>query len=159
MEKTRLENNLAILWRHNKNTHPRFLDDIHAGVQIWWDVGFKINPNQFNYPLTGYLWNTIEDAATHRATISRIETQPSEGRVQEVIESWDDARIRFNPNSPILKYRRDRSKTCTLLNITDLRMLSNPAQLHTFILAKGHRSIRPGRWVRAIINDPNLATI
>ena len=107
---------LGILWSHNEQEHPRWLDTIMqtcTSRPIWWDVGWQLVPGQFIFPLVGYIWSTVEKQATHRASIKRIERQPSEKLVEEVRKSWRECNIYVNPNTPLLLYLKNKGlDTC-----------------------------------------------
>ncbi|MCJ7635232.1 hypothetical protein MUP77_22935 [Candidatus Bathyarchaeota archaeon] len=149
--------NLTILWSHNEEKHPFWLNTImRTGGSVWWDVRWKLNPNQFDYPLTGYIWNTVEQKVTHKASILEVAPKPSEERMGEVLRSWREARFHVNPNSPLLLYQKDQSATCTLLKLSSLVRLKNPGELEGIILHKENRPIGQGPQGVAIINDPQL---
>jgi hypothetical protein len=106
--------------------------------------------------LTGYIWNTVEGQATHKASITRIEGQPSEQLAREVIQSWRD--IQVNPISPLLLYLEDRDvKHCTLLKLEGLNRLDHPGKLNDFILAKEPRPIKQPPQSYAKVIDPHLS--
>jgi hypothetical protein len=149
---------LAILWSHNKKNYPGWLDTIMrscTGRFVWWDVAWS-RP-RLDTPLTGYIWNTIDGQATHRASVARIEGQPSEGLIKEVKRSWSDCNIQVNPNSPLLLYQDKAIKRCALLKLVNLKRLDHPGKLGDFILCEKQRPIKqpPQRYAKVI--DPHLS--
>ena len=151
---------IAVLWSHNYRKYPGWLDTIMkncTGRFVWWDVEWS-RPRVVT-PLTGYIWNTIDEQATHKATVETIECQPSEHRVEEVKLSWSDCNIQVTPNSPLLLYQDKAIKRCALLKLEDLKRLDHPGRLKNFILAeaKPPRPITqpPQRYAKVI--DPHLS--
>ena len=151
---------LAILWSHNRKKYPGWLDTIMrncTGRFVWWDVAWPrphVNP-----PLTGYIWNTVDGQATHRASVTRIEGQPSEQLTEEVKRSWSDCNIHVNPNSPLLLYQDKTIKRCSLLKLEGLKTLDHPGKLRAFILAeaKPTRPIKQPPQGYAKVIDPHLS--
>lgn len=151
---------LGILWSHNERRHPGWLDTImHSckGRLVWWDVGWRLVPEQLALPLSGYIWNTVEKRATHRASIERIERQPSRRLAEEVRKSWRGCHIHVNPNSPLLLYLENEDRICTLLRLANLERLLHPGKLEDFILAKRGRPIKQAPQSVAIVVDPHLS--
>lgn len=147
---------LAILWSHNERKHPKWLDTVMQCCRkgfVWWDVGWSLIPRS---PLTGYIWSTIEKQATHRASIERIECQPSNKLAEEVKETWRECNFHVNPNSPLLLYMENPNNRCTLLKLTSLERLLHPRKLQDFILAKEGRPIKQAPQSVAIVLDPHL---
>jgi hypothetical protein len=149
---------LAILWSYNKQKHPSWLDAIMKSPCrsrfVWWDVGWQLVPRPT--PLTGYIWNTIEKQATHRAFIEKIERQPSEQLAEEVKKSWYECKIHSNPNSPLLLYQKNKDSTCTLLKLSSLKKLLHPGKLEDFVLVSEGRPIKQPPQRGAIVIDPHL---
>lgn len=150
---------LAILWSHNQKNHPGWLDTIMKNCTarfVWWDVAWRCP--RVDVPLTGYVWNTVEGQATHKASITKIEGQTSEQLAEEVKRSWRECNIHVNPNSPLLLYQEDRDvKHCTLLKLEDLKRLDHPGKLKDFILAKELRPIKQPPQSCAKVIDPHLS--
>jgi len=150
---------LAILWSHNEKKHPKWLDTIMRSCKsrfVWWDVGWQLVPAQFAFPVTGYIWNTVEKRATHRVSIERIERQPSEQLAEEIRKSWRECNVHVNPNSPLLLYLENKDRKCTLLKLTSLDRLLHPGRLEDFILAKERRLIKQAPQSVAMVVDPHL---
>lgn len=150
---------IAILWSHNEKKYPKWLDTIMKSSKsesVWWDVRWKLVPDRFTLPITGYIWNTVEQQTTHRASIEKIERQPSKQRADEVIRSWHKCNIHVNPDSPILLYLENRISTCTLLKLTHFERLAHPGNLDDFILAKKGRPIKQAPQSVAMVIDPYL---
>ncbi|MCK4481626.1 hypothetical protein KAU55_00255 [Candidatus Bathyarchaeota archaeon] len=159
MAETPKRGDLGILWSHNEQEHPRWLDTIMqtcTSRPIWWDVGWQLVPGQFIFPLVGYIWSTVEKQATHRASIKRIERQPSEKLVEEVRKSWRECNIYVNPNTPLLLYLKNKDRKCTLLKLASLKILLHPGKLEDFVLAKKGRPIKQAPQSVAIVIDPHL---
>jgi len=149
---------LAILWSHNRQKYPRWLDTIMQSQCrfVWWDVKWQPNPEQFILPLTGYIWNTVEEQVTHKASIQRIERQPSKELADEVIKSWNECNFYFNADSPLLLYLKAKAEKCTLLKLVSLEKLQHPGKLKDFILAKEGRPPKQPPQSFCIVIDPHL---
>lgn len=150
---------LSILWSHNEQKHPKWLNTVMKSCKsqpIWWDVGWQLIPDQFIFPLTGYIWNTVEKRATHRTSIETVKRQPSEALTEEVKKSWHECNIHVNPNSPLLLYEKNKDKRCTLLKLADLERLRHPGKLKDFILAGKERPIKRAPQSVAVVIDPHL---
>lgn len=153
-----LRRDTAIIWSHNEQEHPGWLDSIMEFCRsrfVWWDVGWTLV--SVNPPLTGYVWNTNKKQATHRASIERVERQPSEKLAEEARESWRECNIHVNPNSPLLLYLENRDTECTLLKLTSLEELLHPGKLEDFVRVKEGRPIKQGPRRVAIVIDPHLS--
>jgi hypothetical protein len=149
---------IAILWSHNRKNYSGWLDTVMrncTGRFVWWDVAWP-RP-RVDTPLTGYIWNTVDGQATHRASVTRIESQPSERLIEEVIQSW--ASLHVNDNSPLLLYRNKAIKRCALLKLEDLKRLDHPGRLGDFVLAnaKPPRPIKQPPQKYAKVIDPHLS--
>jgi hypothetical protein len=152
------DNGIAILWSHNEDKHPFWLSSImRLSRDVWWDVRWKLKSDQFNYPLPGYIWNTVEKQITHKTAILTVDSKPNDERIKEVLKSWSDLKLHVNPNSPLLLYQRDRTVTCTLLKLSGLIRLRHPGQLEDTILFREKRPIGQGPQGAAIIEDPRLS--
>jgi len=150
---------LAILWSHNREKHPVWLDTIMQSCRsrpFWWDVGWQLIPDQFIFPFAGYLWNTVEKRATHRTSIERVERRPGEKLIEEAKKSWEDCNIHVNPNSPLLLYEKNKDKRCTLLKLAGLDELRRQGKLEDFILARKGRPIKKPPQSVAVVIDPHL---
>lgn len=151
---------IAVLWSHNHRKYPGWLDSIMrncTGRFVWWDVAWP-RP-RVAVPLTGYIWNTVDGQATHRASVTRIECQPSEQLTKEVIRSWSECNIHVTPDTPLLLYQDKTITRCALLKLEDLKRLVHSGKLKDFILseAKPPRPIKqpPQRYAKVI--DPHLS--
>ena len=147
----------AILWSHNENKHPFWLASIMLiGVDVWWDVRWKLNTRQFSYPLAGYIWNTVEQCVTHKALVVEIDPSPTDKIIEEVLASWNSAKLHVNRDSPLHLYQKDRTKTCTLLRLSNLTLLKKYGELDQILLFKEKRPIGGGPQGVAIIENPNF---
>lgn len=154
------KDNLAILWSHNERKHPEWLDTVMRSCNerfVWWDVGWPLTAEELMVPFAGYIWNTKEKLATHKALIERVERQPSEKLAEEIKESWSECNIHVNPNSPLLLYQEDKDRKCTLLKLTSLKRLRFQGKLADFVLAKQRRPITQAPQGVAIVIDPQLS--
>ena len=139
---------IGILWSHNERTFPRWLEQVAEGIKrqgyMWWSVGWKINPDQFIFPLIGYIWRTAVGNVTHSAVIERIENNPDEELAREVDRNRTEVfGIPRNPASPLTKYLSGQRKSLTLLKLIELTELPTPRQLKDFRLLNGDVITRP----------------
>ena len=136
---------LGILWSHNTQNFPKWLDLLDARSPlieergVWWDVGFRMDLSQFrspkySSPLEGYIWNTIEKVSTHKAIINldESECQPRKNKVKIALEELETWGISFNRNSPLKRYLADEPITLTLLRLEKFERLRIPIKLEEF---------------------------
>ena len=149
---------LGILWSHNKRVHPYWLRTCIRACKgqgfIWWDVGWKINFNQFKFPIEGYIWNTVKKVATHTTWVlkeSRSLHQPEIEPAERAYENLRELKVHVNENSPLLEYIRGERENFTLLKLGDLRRLSVRRKLADFRLWNGRPILQPPQNYRRIL--------
>ena len=156
---------LGILWSHNKQNFPNWLDSLDDRLRlieergVWWDVGFRMDLSQFrspqySSPLEGYIWNTIEKVSTHKALINldESECQPKKNKVKATLKELEAWGITFNMNSPLKRYLADAPITLTLLRLKKFERLSIPLKLEEFRLWNGSAlKVPPFNYRRIIL--------
>lgn len=158
MQKTSKDKDVALFWSHNRKDHPEWLDSImNSRPQfVWWDVAWALKAKP-NLPCSGYIWNTIDrpTGVTHKASIVEIDPRPTEQHIQEVILSWQESKIHFNENSPLLLYKKKQKLNCTLLKLNLVKLI-HPGKLGDFTLASTKISPKQGPQSHYIVIDPCL---
>ena len=150
---------IALLWSHNKKTHPNWLDSImkEQPLFVWWDVAWSLRAN-LQTPLTGYIWSTVDRplGVTHKVIVENYDSQPTEDRIEEAARSWNESDIRFNENSPLLLYKRKENKWCTLLKLSNFTELKKRGKLNDFIVVNTGMAPLRGPQSHYIVFDPQL---
>jgi hypothetical protein len=141
MHKVSNDRDVALLWVHNKKTHPEWLDSIMVGKPqfVWWDVGWSIAAKP-NLPCSGYIYTKDDQVSgvTHETLIVEIDKSPTEQHRQEVIDSWKKSQIHYNENSPLLLGKQE--SRCTLLKLENLHKLEVPMALNEFVFVSTGKS-------------------
>lgn len=157
MQKASKDKDVALFWSHNKKDHPEWLDSImkNSPQFVWWDVAWTLKTKP-RLPCSGYIWSTVDrpTGVTHKALIVEIDPRPTEQRIQEVIQSWQESKIHFNENSPLLLYKKKQKPRCTLLQLKNLHELTNPGRLDDFALVSTEISPKQGPQSHYIVFDP-----
>jgi hypothetical protein len=159
LQKASKNKDVALFWSHNKKDHPEWLDSImkNSPQFVWWDVAWTLKAKP-NLPRSGYIWSTVDrpTGVTHKASIVEIDSRPTEQRIQEVIQSWEKFKIRFNENSPLLLYKKKQKSNCTLLKLKNLVELANSGKLADFTLVSTGKPPTRGPQSHYIVFNPYL---
>lgn len=149
------------MWSHNKRKYPHWLIDLRARAWkiksqgfIWWSVGWRINFDQFIFPVTGYVWNTVEKEIPYRTLIgheSKTLCQPERELAKQALENWKRLNVYVHNNSPVVEYQRGERKIVTLLKLINLEELATTLKLEDFKLWDGTPIPRPPQSYYRII--------
>lgn len=132
---------LGILWSHNNEGNMRWLGECIKAIEIqgfvWWDEGWRTKRGQLGFPITGFIYTTVEKQVTHAASIEagrKTVSQPDRVLAEKVEANWYKLGLPFSDNDPLHKYLRGKNKTLTLLKLSKINKLEPPKGLEDFTL-------------------------
>jgi hypothetical protein len=150
MPETSKPEKFGILWSYDNKGGTGWLSGCVRAIKaqgfVWWDVGWKIKFGQFTFPITGYMWATLERQVKYVTSIeseSRTVGQPDKALAKKVEENWIELRLPFGRNDRLHEYLKEDRNELTLLKLSDIRELNPPMGLDDFTLWNGRSLSRP----------------
>jgi hypothetical protein len=132
---------LGVLWSYDNTGGTRWLPECVKAIRtqgfVWWDVGWKIKFEHLTFPLTGYIWATVEKHVKYRAIIesgSRTVKQPDKTLAREVEANWIKVKLPFGKNDRLHEYLGNDREELTLLKLSSIEELHPPMGLGDFML-------------------------
>jgi hypothetical protein len=117
---------------------------------VWWDAGWRIRFDRFVFPITGYIWTTIDQAVTQETSIetgSRMVRQPDKVPAKQVEADWIDLGLPYSTDDPLHRYLRNELETLTLLKLSKIEELIPQRELDDFTLWDGRPVSQPPQGV------------
>jgi hypothetical protein len=133
-----MKGNIGVLWSFNNDGGNHWIlgcmkAELEQGY-VWWDVGWRMNFDLFDFPIEGYMWATSNQCVMYRAFIQRGSkpvVQPDKTLAREVEANWKKLGLPFSENDPLHRYLRNDSKILTLLKLSDIEEVDRPIDQFT----------------------------